>query len=149
LRLKILKKLRRARLNSEFTGSYKKKCTVYEEDRHSGIAKGASGGMHVPWGAGLGSARAHFLKSFYTCFLAEISTKVCLKMRILGEKTVKIVSACSASRPPRFYSPPTIRPTTLSSSFLVVNAFYSPQKDPSNYSKCFAFASSALLHLFF
>jgi len=28
LRQKILKKLRTASLNSEFTGSYKKKCTV-------------------------------------------------------------------------------------------------------------------------
>jgi len=31
----------------------------------------------------------------------------------------------------------------------VVNAFYSAQKKTSNYSKCSAFASSALLHLFF
>jgi len=46
--------------------------------------------------------------------------------------------------------PPTI--TTLSSSFLVVNVFYDfipLKKEPSNYSKCSAFASSSLLHLFF
>jgi len=30
LRLKILKKLRTASLNSEFTGSYKKKCTFFK-----------------------------------------------------------------------------------------------------------------------
>jgi len=46
-----------------------------------------------------------------------------------------------------FLFSPTI--TTLSSSFLALNVFYSPQKEKNNYSKCFAFASSALLHLFF
>jgi len=42
---------------------------------------------------------------------------------------------------------PTI--TSLSSSCLALNAFYYPKKDQNNYSKCFVFASSALLHLFF
>jgi len=42
--------------------------------------------------------------------------------------------------------PPTI--TTLSSLFLMLNAFYFAKKS-SNYSKCSAFASFALLHLFF
>jgi len=39
--------------------------------------------------------------------------------------------------------------TSLSSSFLALNAFYHTKRDRNNYSKCSVFASSALLHLFF
>jgi len=69
-------------------------------------------------------------------------------MRIFWEKTVKIVSASGAlPSDPRAFIPPTI--TTLTSSFLVLNAFYSAKKEPNNYSKCSAFAYFALLHLYF
>jgi len=39
--------------------------------------------------------------------------------------------------------------STLSSSFLALNVFYSSQKLQSSYSKCSVFASSALLQVFF
>jgi len=39
--------------------------------------------------------------------------------------------------------------TTLSNSFLALNAFYYPQKEQNSCNKCFSFSSSALLHLFF
>jgi len=49
-------------------------------------------------------------------------------------------------KPLRCYSHPTI--TTLSSSFLALNAFYYPEKEQNNNSKCSVFDSSAHLHLF-
>jgi len=39
--------------------------------------------------------------------------------------------------------------TALSSTFLALNMFYSPQKEQNCYSKCSVFVSSILLHLFF
>jgi len=75
-------------------------------------------------------------------------------MRIFWKKTVKVVSVLGAPPPNPHLPPeavgellPTI--TTLSSSFLVLNAFYFAGKEPSNYYKGSAFASSALLLLFF
>jgi len=48
---------------------------------------------------------------------------------------------------PRFLLPPAI--TTVSNSFLALNMVYYPKKGQNTYSKCSAFASTALLHLFF
>jgi len=39
--------------------------------------------------------------------------------------------------------------TTLSSSFIALNVFYSLQKEQNKYNKCSDFTSSALVHLFF
>jgi len=55
-------------------------------------------------------------------------------MRIFWEKTVIIISASGAQpQTPAFLLPPTI--TSLSSSFLVLNAFFPLEKEPSNYCK--------------
>jgi len=53
----------------------------------------------------------------------------------------------SALRPPHWLLPPNV--TTLSSSFLALNAFYYIQKRKNNYSTSSAFVSFAILHLFF
>jgi len=111
-----------------------------------------------PWGAS-----AHFLQSFKNVFKAEISTKMCLKMRILGEITVKFFSASglrpsnpclpstaggSAPRPPRCYSRLLLQ--TLYSSILTHHAFYCSLKEEIiTIVNVLLLLLSHFLHLFF
>jgi len=82
-------------------------------------------------------------------------------MRIYWEKTVKIVSASGppplnpllpsaaggSASDPRFVTPAYYY--NIVESFSAKCILFISKKEPSNYSKCFAFASSALLHLYF
>jgi len=116
--------------------------------KHSGVARGKW--EHAPRGAS-----AHFYSHLKTRFKEEFRPKDALKMCIFWNKNVKITSA-SGAEPylswglcPQI---PTLLPlltiANLSSSFLALNAFYYPQRQQTNYSKCSAFASFALIFHF-
>jgi len=123
--------------------------------------QGGASGSTRPGAQALGTQQ-HTFAVILNVFLSRNLDQSMLKNASFWEKNCKSRLRVEGSAPePPFASggweprpqtsalllPHTI--TTLLSLFLMLNAFYSAEKETSNYYKCSAFASSALLHLFF
>jgi len=118
--------------------------------------EGASEGRRS-WSQTLGLHQQTLCSHLKTRFMQKFRLKYAKNMHF-GKKYRSRRSVGGGAPPPtpRSWPPASLQTfpacnsiTTMSSSFLALNAFFTIDKEQNNYSKCYAFASSALFHLIF